>query len=214
MKALLIAALALSVFASTAEEDRVSQFPGFAAGYKFATYSGYLEIPNTKRALHYVLLESQSDPTKDPVVLWLNGGPGCSSLLGMITEVGAFVQPDGSDDFVANPYSWNRKANLLFLESPPGVGFSYSDELLYTPSDPNTASDNYQALLSFFRKFPQFKGRDFFISGESYAGMYIPFTATAIVAGNKASAEKINLQGVLIGNGAMIMDNTFRTQVT
>jgi serine carboxypeptidase-like clade 2 len=155
-------------------------------------------------------LESQGDPSTDPVLLWLNGGPGCSSLLGMITEVGAFVQEDGSEDFVKNPYAWNLKANLLFLESPVGVGFSYTTELLYSYSDPNTATDTYAALLNFFKKFPQYKGRDFFISGESYAGMYIPFAATAIVNGNKASTDKINLKGVLIGNGAMIMDNTFR----
>lgn len=73
----------------------------------------------------------------------------------MIQEVGPYVQEDGSEDFHENKYSWNTKTNLLFLESPPGVGFSYNDDgLSYKYSDPNTAADNYQALLSFFKKFP------------------------------------------------------------
>jgi serine carboxypeptidase-like clade 2 len=133
----------------------------------------------------------------------------------MLQEVGPYVQEDGSDDLHENAFSWNSNANLLFLESPPGVGFSYNDDSSYSYTDPNTAQDNYNSLLTFFKKFPAFAGRDFYISGESYAGMYIPFTATAIVNGNAAATQAhINLKGILIGNGAMVMDNVFRQKVT
>lgn len=78
--------------------------------------------------MHYVFLESQSDPTTDPVVLWLNGGPGCSSLLGLNEEIGPFVMTDADRVFKENPYPWNARANLLFLESPAGVGFSINED--------------------------------------------------------------------------------------
>jgi carboxypeptidase C (cathepsin A) len=45
-----------------------------------ATYSGFLDVTSTKR-LHYVFAESETDPVNDPVVIWFNGGPGCSSML-------------------------------------------------------------------------------------------------------------------------------------
>lgn len=71
---------------------------------------------------HYVFFESQRDPENDPLLLWLNGGPGCSSLIGMVYENGPFVfkQP-GSANFQINDYAWNKKANVLYIESPGGV---------------------------------------------------------------------------------------------
>lgn len=74
--------------------------------------------------MHYVFFESQSDVSKDPLVLWLTGGPGCSSLLACFQENGPFIFPPGKHTFVINENAWNRKANLLYLEAPAGVGFS------------------------------------------------------------------------------------------
>lgn len=92
----------------------------------------------------------------------------------------------GSTTWTVNPYPWNQNANLLFFESPAGVGFSYytGDKPVY--DDPSTASDNYEALKLWFSDnyFSDYKGRNFYITGESYAGMYIPFTAKAIIDGN------------------------------
>ncbi|VDK27408.1 unnamed protein product [Anisakis simplex] len=70
-------------------------------------------------------VESQNDPKNDPLVLWFNGGPGCSSLGGLIEELGPFYpNPDGKTLF-ENRFSWNKFANVIFLESPRDVGFSY-----------------------------------------------------------------------------------------
>ena len=81
------------------------------------------------RRLFYVLVEAESHPDTAPLVLWLNGGPGCSSLAGgLMSELGPFYpQPDGQA-LLTNKYRWTCDANIVFLESPAFVGFSYSEE--------------------------------------------------------------------------------------
>lgn len=74
-----------------------------------------------------------------------------------------------------NNYSWNKIANVLYIESPGGVGFSTSASTAH--NDSSVAKDNLQALLSFFQKFPTLKKNDFYMSGESYAGIYVPYLA-------------------------------------
>ena len=100
------------------------------ATYPFKLYSGYLvgrkdAQNNPLINLHYVFAESQTNPATDPLVIWFNGGPGCSSMLGFLQEHGPFVNNDGTDDFIVNDYSWNKEANMLYLEMPGGVGLSY-----------------------------------------------------------------------------------------
>ena len=93
-------------------------------------YSGYIDASPTKH-LHYVFIASKSDPKNDPVVIWFNGGPGCSSLLALFSEHGPYVIDDGEYYIKTNPEPWTKRANMLYLESPAGVGFSLAD----TPKD-------------------------------------------------------------------------------
>ena len=177
--------------------DEVTQLPGLTYNTTFRQYSGYLSVGND-RYLHYWLVESQSNPKTDPLILWLNGGPGCSSLIGFLSENGPFrVESDGQT-VVEHTYSWNSLANVLYLESPVGVGYSYATNMSEI-SDDTTAEDNYSALQAFFEKFPQFTNNSFYITGESYAGIYIPMLAHKIFKDNST----INLKGVAIGNGAL-----------
>lgn len=88
-----------------------------------ASYSGYLNV-NDEKKLHYIFIESRNNATSDPVLLWFNGGPGCSSLLGFMQEHGPWVIEDGATQVTENPYPWNANASLIYLESPAGVGFS------------------------------------------------------------------------------------------
>jgi cathepsin A (carboxypeptidase C) len=125
---------------------------------------------------HYVFFDSQRDPDNDPVVLWLNGGPGCSSLIGMVYENGPFLFREGTVSFAINPNAWNKKANLLYITSPGGVGFS-SSKVGLKHDDGTVALDNYKALLAFFNKFPNLKKNELYLTGESYAGIYIPYLA-------------------------------------
>jgi len=100
-----------------------------------------------------------------------------------------------------NPYSWNLVANVLFVESPSGVGFSYSDTPLdYNTGDVQTANDTYTLILEFLNDFPQYAGNDFWVTGESYGGHYVPELALRIYDGNVAKEANINLQGFMVGN--------------
>jgi carboxypeptidase C (cathepsin A) len=121
---------------------------------------------------------SKGDPSKDPVILWFNGGPGCSSMLGFFQEHGPYVLEDGAETFHENEYSWNKEASTFYIESPAGVGYSVCPdpkECIWT--DNNTAADNLIAVVNMFKKFPELLANDFYISGESYAGIYVPYLA-------------------------------------
>jgi len=141
------------------------------------SYSGYLNVTDTK-SLHYVFLSSQSDLNKDPLVIWFNGGPGCSSLLAFMQETGPWVINDGQAKIVQNPHPWNAKANMLYIESPAGVGFSWGGEANDLKHyDYSQSKDAFAALESFYVKFPWMIKNELFISGESYAGIYVPYLA-------------------------------------
>ncbi|KAK3024529.1 hypothetical protein RJ639_043721 [Escallonia herrerae] len=185
------------------EADKITVLPGQPNGVKFDQYSGYVTIdPKAGRALFYYLSESQKSSSK-PLVLCLNGGPGCSSFgNGAMMELGPFrVKSDGRT-LSQNTSAWNTVANILFLESPAGVGFSYSNTTSdYITGDTQTAADTYAFLVNWLERFPENKTRDFFISGESYAGHYVPQLAQLIIENNKITNQTIiNLQGIAIGN--------------
>ncbi|KAH8602420.1 Alpha/Beta hydrolase protein [Bisporella sp. PMI_857] len=162
---------------------------------KVKQYSGYLDDDANDKHLFYWFFESRNDPKNDPVVLWLNGGPGCSSLTGLFLELGP-ASIDKNLKIVHNPYSWNANASVIFLDQPVNVGYSYSGS-----SVSNTVAagkDVYALLTLFFKQFPEYATQDFHIAGESYAGHYIPVFTSEILSHKK---RNINLKSVLIGNG-------------
>ncbi|KAH1141261.1 hypothetical protein GYH30_032494 [Glycine max] len=195
------------------EADRVHGLPG-QPPVKFKQYAGYITVNETHgRALFYWFFEATHKPEQKPVLLWLNGGPGCSSIgYGEAEELGPFFPQDSSTPKLKlNPYSWNNAANLLFLESPVGVGFSYTNTSsdISELGDTNTAKDSHTFIIKWFRRFPQFRSHKFYISGESYAGHYVPQLSELIFDNNRNPAEKdyINFKGFLIGN-ALLDDET------
>ncbi|KAK6121400.1 hypothetical protein DH2020_044864 [Rehmannia glutinosa] len=180
--------------------DTIKKLPG-QPHVEFDQYSGYVTVdPKAGRALFYYFTEAK-DPSGKPLVLWLNGGPGCSSLgNGAMTELGPFrVNPDGKTLWY-NKYAWNNVANVLFLESPAGVGFSYSNTSSdYVTGDRKTAADSYTFLVNWLERFPEYKTRDLYITGESYAGHYVPQLADLILQNNKITNHTvINLKGIAI----------------
>lgn len=172
--------------------------------YKGPMYSGYLATNRDNEALYYLFVPSQDTETpasEQPFLLWLNGGPGCSSLFGMAAEIGPVISKQYSGNWTLNEYSWNKNAHLLFIEAPSVIGFSIGDRNPENVFDDNiTAAGTAHALSEFFQKdeFKQYKDCEFFISGESYAGVYIPFLAMELI---NNYTDKVNLKGILIGNG-------------
>lgn len=161
-------------------------------------FTGYLDIAEGKKHMFVWFFESRNDPENDPVLLWLNGGPGCSSMTGLLFELG----PAGINkklNPVSNAYAWNNNASVIFLDQPVNTGFSYSEEKVGTT---RAAGVDVYALLSlFFEAFPKYNnGNGFHISGESYAGHYIPAIATEILK-HPEGERNFNLTSVLIGNG-------------
>ncbi|KAG6626623.1 hypothetical protein I3843_15G058300 [Carya illinoinensis] len=194
------------------QADKIDALPGQPKGVDFDQYSGYVTVdPKAGRALFYYFVESSQNSATKPLLLWLNGGPGCSSLgYGAMEELGPFRVHGNGKTLYLNPYAWNKVANVIFLESPAGVGFSYSNTSAdySNVGDKSTAKDSYTFLLNWLERFPQYKNRDFFITGESYAGHYVPQLAYTILIKNKITNQTlINLKGIAIGN-AWIDDNT------
>ncbi|WCJ18580.1 serine carboxypeptidase-like 40 [Euphorbia peplus] len=192
------------------EKDRIERLPGQPRGVKFAQYGGYVTVDaNAGRSLFYYFVEANNNKEKSklPLLLWLNGGPGCSSLgYGAMQELGPFrVHSDGRTLY-PNKFAWNNVANVIFLETPAGVGYSYSNRTSdYSKSgDKRTAKDNFKFLVKWLERFPEYKGREFYISGESYAGHYVPqFAHTILSHNNKSRNPHINLKGIAIGNAAI-----------
>lgn len=185
------------------EDDLVTSLPG-QPNVDFRHYAGYVTVHEShERALFYWFFEASTQPDHKPLVLWLNGGPGCSSVgYGATQEIGPFLLDTSAPDLTFNPFSWNQEANMLFLESPIGVGFSYTntssdfDKL----GDQLTANDAYEFLHRWHAKFPAYRNRTLYIAGESYAGKYIPELAELIHDKNKDPSLYIDLRGILMGN--------------
>ncbi|GLJ48800.1 hypothetical protein SUGI_1029020 [Cryptomeria japonica] len=189
-------------------EDLVRSLPGQPA-VSFRQYAGYVTVDQVAgTALFYYFVEAEKNATNLPLVLWLNGGPGCSSIGGgAFTELGPFFPSGGlQNGLTTNSHSWNRVANLLFVDSPAGVGWSYSNSSsAYSYNDERVANETMTFLMNWLHKFPEYKTRDLFLAGESYAGHYIPQLASLILRYNTHSRQlsrafKFNLKAITVGN--------------
>jgi len=188
-------------------DDLIDDLPGYGrtptphfSGYLDASDGCDMVINGPICKLHYWFALAEENPASAPVVLWLNGGPGSSSLLGFLTEEGPLLI-NATGGLMENPWSWTKYVNLLALEAPVGVGYSYCSRQLEKigpciNTDRYTASASRAALVDFFTtKFPELAKNDFFITGESYAGVYIP-TLTKEILDN----SDLNLKGIAVGD--------------
>ncbi|CAL5097860.1 unnamed protein product [Urochloa decumbens] len=196
---------------SAPPDAQVTRLPGFeGAQLPSKHYAGYVTV-NEKLGsrLFYYLAESERDPAKDPLVLWLNGGPGCSSFDGFVYEHGPFnFESGGSTGSLPklrlNPYSWSKVSSVIYLDSPVGVGLSYAKDksTAYRTGDLHTAQDLHTFLLKWFQLYPEFLNNPFYIAGESYAGIYIPTLSHELVKGiHDGVKPTINFKGYMVGNG-------------
>uniref|UniRef100_A0A7N1A1Z1 Carboxypeptidase n=1 Tax=Kalanchoe fedtschenkoi TaxID=63787 RepID=A0A7N1A1Z1_KALFE len=173
--------------------------------------SGYLPVTAAgDSAIFYTFYEAQNPPasplTDTPLLIWLQGGPGCSSMVGNFFELGPWrLNPNNPNlQLEHNPGAWNRIFGLLFLDNPIGTGFSIASSIEAIPRDQDgVARHLYAAITKFIGLDPSFRSRQLYITGESYAGKYIPAIGSHILKMNSLLpvAEQVNLAGVAIGNG-------------
>ncbi|XP_058755082.1 serine carboxypeptidase-like [Vicia villosa] len=166
-------------------------------------HAGYYSLPRSKSArMFYFFFESRSGAKDAPVVIWLTGGPGCASELALFYENGPF-QIANDLSLVWNDYGWDKGSNIIFVDQPIGTGFSYSSDENDIPTDGTGVSDDlYSFLQAFYKEHPELVKNEFYITGESYAGHYIPALASRVHKGNKnKEGIPINFKGFAIGNG-------------
>ncbi len=200
------AMLCASPALATSKVDfEAGKLPGLATQLDFKQYAGYLPVNKQfDDNLFFWLFESQDSPSTDPLVIWLSGGPGCSSIAAMFEENGPYkLHREGHEITLSdNPYSWNARANIIYLDQPVGTGMSYSGTNTFAANQWEVNEQFYEFLRQFYAVFPEYEGRPLFITGESYAGHMIPGIADYILKQEgRPGSVHVNLAGLAVGNG-------------
>lgn len=212
------------------EGDQITSLPGWNAALKSRMFAGYIPCGEDiqgdvhyKMHEHYIFVESEGNPAKDPLIVWTNGGPGAASYFGLFVEVGPYYMDSSSlkgeaynetgvPTLFNNEYGWTKMANLLIINSPPPVGYSYCEPA--GPSgkaascgawnDSRTAQHNLQYLENWMKEFHEFQENDLYIMGESYGGIYVPTLVREILS--YGSLTKRKLKGFTIVDGCVGTD--------
>ncbi|KAK9877390.1 hypothetical protein WA026_017786 [Henosepilachna vigintioctopunctata] len=166
------------------------------------SYSGYFTVDeeHDSNSFFWFIPSTDTDYRKAPLLLWLQGGPGWPSIYATFTENGPFEVMKDSNELKRRDISWTSTHSLIYIDNPVGTGFSFTNGRWCT-NEKEIGEDLYKALIQFFQLFPELQHNDFFITGESYAGKYIPAIAYTIHQKNPQADIKINLKGLAIGNG-------------
>ncbi|KAH7014144.1 carboxypeptidase D [Microdochium trichocladiopsis] len=180
------------------------------------SYAGLLPISNneTDRSLYFWFFPTADPEGQDEITIWLNGGPGCSSMLGLLQEHGPFLWIPGTLKPVKNEWSWNGLTNMVYIDQPVGTGFS-------TGAPRVTSEEQIAAeFMGFWRNFIDtfsLHGKKVYLTGESWAGYYVPYIASAMLdsaaataaSSNSSKPDKyFNVKGSLIYNGLIGASDT------
>jgi carboxypeptidase C (cathepsin A) len=217
----------------TEHEDLVTALPGWNQPLPSRWFSGYLHYEFEGRMVHthYILVQAENDDDdlteKKPLIYWSNGGPGASSMFGLLTELGPLLLSDdslltpeyrqtGIPTPIYNQYSWTRLGSILVFDQPAPVGFSYCNDETNSTScaglswtDELAAENAFAALNAFYSKFECYMERDLYLTGESYAGIYIPTLARRILLRQPDSSSRaviVPLKGLAVGDGCLGTD--------
>uniref|UniRef100_A0A6J0SQL2 Probable serine carboxypeptidase CPVL n=1 Tax=Pogona vitticeps TaxID=103695 RepID=A0A6J0SQL2_9SAUR len=184
------------------EEGRQLSMVGPLPGANVKSYSGYLTVNKTYNSnLFFWFFPALVQPEKAPVLLWLQGGPGGTSMFGLFVEHGPYVVHMNLT-LSERKFSWTSKYSVIYIDNPVGTGFSFiDDEKGYAENQDDVGRDLYSALIQFFQLFPDYQKNDFYATGESYAGKYVPAIGYYIHTHNPTAKLKINFKGVAIGDG-------------
>ncbi|KAF8919845.1 Alpha/Beta hydrolase protein [Mucidula mucida] len=170
--------------------------------------SGFINLDeDSDDALWFWYFDARSDPDNKPLTLWLNGGPGCSSMIGLFEENGPCTVDADGENTIYNPYSWNNASNMIYIDQPFGAGFSTGSTLVNTSYE--AAPIVWKAFQIFFehKNFQHLQGRDFIIATESYGGRFGPVFTEFFLAQNdridsgEIDGTKIEVTKLIINNG-------------
>ncbi|CAJ2655763.1 unnamed protein product [Trifolium pratense] len=206
--ALLLFSLQILLTHIEAYSSKVEVLPGFEWPLPFQLETGYVGLGETDDDMQvfYYFVKSENNPKKDPLMLWLTGGPGCSSFSGLVHEIGPFEfeikEYDGSlPSLVSRPQSWTKLCSIIFVDLPLGTGFSYAKNLTANRSDWKLVHHTHQFLRKWLIDHTEFLSNEFYIGADSYSGIPVPVIVQEISNGNEEGIKpSINLQGYLLGN--------------
>ncbi|KAL4914186.1 alpha/beta-hydrolase [Aspergillus aurantiobrunneus] len=195
----------ITTLAQSAADYYVKSLPGAPEGALLKMHAGHIEVNKEHNGhLFFWHYQNRHIANRQRTVIWLNGGPGCSSMDGALMEVGPYRLKD-NETLEYNEGSWDEFANLLFVDQPVGTGFSFANTNSYLHELDEMASQFVKFLEKWFAVFPEYERDDIYFAGESYAGQYIPYIAKAIQDRNKNinrnKDARWNVRGLLIGNG-------------
>ena len=188
-------------------------------------YSGYLDISDTRHLFFWWasclfntsctansvyplrFFEARRNPESAPLMMWLNGGPGCSSTTGLLFENGpcTITSPNTT---VQNPHSWTNVANMIFLDEPIGTGYSYASDHSKVNTLTDLAVDVYAFLQLFVSSFPQYAEKPLHLAAESWGGHFGPHIASYVHRMNKRriyapfpGQKHVNFASLILANG-------------
>ncbi|KAL3505109.1 hypothetical protein ACH5RR_034950 [Cinchona calisaya] len=208
-KLFLVLVLILQACSSLSMAGSIVKFlPGFQGPLPFQLETGYIGVDESEDVqLFYYFVKSESSPETDPLVLWLTGGPGCTSFSGLAYEIGPIqfeqVLYHGIlPKLQLNPYSWTKMASIIFVDLPVGTGFSYARTAKASESTDLQAFDQaYEFLRKWLYDHPEFISNPVYVGGDSYSGITVPIVTQLMSDGNEVGIEPhIDLKGYLLGN--------------
>nr|XP_051183705.1 serine carboxypeptidase-like 7 [Lolium perenne] len=191
-----------------ADATLVQSLPGFDGALPFHLETGYVTVDEENGAeLFYYFIESEGDPRRDPVLLWLTGGDRCSALSALMFEIGPLkliIEPyDGTlPRLQYHPHSWTKAASIVFVDSPVGAGFSFSrNPKGYDVGDMSSSVQLKTFLTKWLTEHPGYVANPLYVGGDSRAGIFAPLLAQMISEDIEAGMmPTLNLKGYLVGN--------------
>uniref|UniRef100_A0A1J3F1F5 Serine carboxypeptidase-like 15 n=3 Tax=Noccaea caerulescens TaxID=107243 RepID=A0A1J3F1F5_NOCCA len=212
---LLLPTLVLVLLIHHADSSSIIRYlPGFEGPLPFELETGYIGVGEAEEdQMFYYFIKSENNPEEDPLLLWLTGGPGCSSFSGLVYENGPITFKveayNGSiPSLVSTTYSWTKVANIIYVDAPVGAGFSYTkNPFPDIPSDTGESKLVDEFLRKWLDKHPEYFSNPFYVTGNSYSGKVIPAIVQEISNGNCICCKpQINLQGYVLGNPITDLD--------
>ncbi|WZY73875.1 hypothetical protein YC2023_006115 [Brassica napus] len=221
LKSLLLQLLFVLIQHHADASSIIRYLPGFEGPLPFELETGYIGVSEAEEdQLFYYFIKSESNPKTDPLLVWLTGGPGCSSFSGLVYENGPLAFKvetyNGSvPSLVSSTYSWTKVANIIYLDQPVGAGFSYSrNPFADIPSDTGSVKRVDEFVRKWLAKHPEYSSNPFYVTGNSYSGKVIPAIVQEMSKGNCLCCKpQINLQGYVLGNPVTDFDLDNNTRV-